>query len=321
MSDVFSKILSLRRGNSKNLGIAPHKPVLLLAVIELFEEGKVDRNWIEPNADLLLIFRDIWDSVVDTEHTPNFSLPFYHLGNETSGIWSLVLFPGHTIPLTKSKSIKSYRALIDSVIAAKLSDDLYTTLLDPVEREAVKYAIMQKYFPDIIERDSVYKKSYSKEIEKQILYDPHTNYVRRVKRRQKNLSKEELELEVAARSSTFKTQVLKQYQYQCAVTGLKVKLNNRVKLIDACHIQPFAEFANDSIKNGIALCPTMHRAFDSGMIAISDNYTVMVNSKVKDYSPDNLFTELDKRTIILPDNPDFYPSIDYLREHRQRFRF
>lgn len=100
-----------------------------------------------------------------------------------------------------------------------------------------------------------------------------------------------------------------------------MKLNNRVKLIDACHIQPFAEFANDSIKNGIALCPTMHRAFDSGMIAISDNYTVMVNSKVKDYSPDNLFTELDKRTIILPDNPDFYPSIDYLREHRQRFRF
>jgi putative restriction endonuclease len=63
-----------------------------------------------------------------------------------------------------------------------------------------------------------------------------------------------------------------------------------VTMVDACHIVPFSISYDDTITNGLALCPNLHRAFDRGLIAISDDYRVVVsegkskaqNSKPKD---------------------------------------
>lgn len=49
-------------------------------------------------------------------------------------------------------------------------------------------------------------------------------------------------------------------------------------MIDACHIVPFSESYNDIVTNGIALCPNLHRAFDSGLISIDENYKVIVSN-------------------------------------------
>ncbi|MCT4623233.1 MAG: HNH endonuclease [Schleiferiaceae bacterium] len=89
----------------------------------------------------------------------------------------------------------------------------------------------------------------------------------------------------------------------------------------ACHITPFAESYNDSIRNGIALSPTFHRAFDRGLIALSDNYRVKVHPTLKDYSPEMGIKANENKEIILPNESRFYPSIKNLEQHRQRFGF
>ncbi|KAF0237527.1 MAG: hypothetical protein FD181_1765 [Prolixibacteraceae bacterium] len=42
---------------------------------------------------------------------------------------------------------------------------------------------------------------------------------------------------------------------------------------------------NDSIKNGLALSPIFHYAFDRELIAISNNYKVLVYPKPKHFKP------------------------------------
>ena len=145
MNSLLQNILSLNQSPTK-YGKAPHKPVLLLAVIELFENGEIYGNWIEITDDLLEQFHDIWNLLVKTQNIPNFSLPFYHLKNEKAGFWNLITYPGREIPATKSKSIKSFKALTETVAAAQLSDELYALLNNPVERENLKLAILEKYF-------------------------------------------------------------------------------------------------------------------------------------------------------------------------------
>ena len=69
----------LNRGYSKNLGRAPHKPILLLSILQLIQGGSIDSTKIFITPELILAFKRNWKQLVDTGHTANFSLPFFHL--------------------------------------------------------------------------------------------------------------------------------------------------------------------------------------------------------------------------------------------------
>jgi len=58
---------------------APHKPLLLLSVIDLFAQGKLQNNLIEPNIELGELFNDYWTIVMPEDSHMNIALPFYHL--------------------------------------------------------------------------------------------------------------------------------------------------------------------------------------------------------------------------------------------------
>ena len=67
-----------------------------------------------------------------------------------------------------------------------------------------------------------------------------------------------------ARASNFRDQIVSAYDQRCAVTRVQLKL------VDAAHILPVgAEGSTDSVRNGICLAPTYHRAFDSGLIYLT----------------------------------------------------
>lgn len=320
MPAIFQNILSLNQSPTK-YGKAPHKPVLLLAVIESFENGEINGKRIPVSETLLERFHDIWNLLVTTQNVPTFSLPFYHLKNEKGNFWNLKTYPGREIPTTKSKSIKSYKALTDTVSAAELSDEFYYYLSDPVEREKLKAAILEKYFGKsgyAIEKSA---SRYSERLRTEILYESEENYARKVLKDISEKLKEYREEFVYLRSSVFRKAILEIYDKQCSVTGLKVEDANNNSLVDACHIIPFSESYNDSIRNGIALSPTFHRAFDKGLIAISDHFKILVHPKLKDYHPETGIRSYQNKTISLPQDERFYPSFKSLREHRNRFGF
>jgi len=75
-----------------------------------------------------------------------------------------------------------------------------------------------------------------------------------------------------ARAANFRQQVLCAYTQRCAVTRMQLKL------VDAAHILPVqAEETTDDVRNGIALSPTYHRAFDNGLIYLDEDYVMRPN--------------------------------------------
>ena len=113
-----------------------------------------------------------------------------------------------------------------------------------------------------------------------------------------------------ARSSTFTKQVLNAYDNRCAVTRRKLKL------VDAAHILPVkaGDQSIDNVRNGIALSPTYHRAFDNGLIYLDESMVMRLNSSAADdlirlglaSGIDSFAAELGK--IHLPYNPEQRPD-------------
>ncbi|PLX05203.1 MAG: hypothetical protein C0594_08070 [Marinilabiliales bacterium] len=101
-SSQISKYLKFKQGTAKGLPKAPHKPILILSVIKGIETGLISDNKIFITPELVSFFRSFWDKLVVTGHTPNFSLPFFHLKNEKSGIWKLKCKPGFDSAITSS---------------------------------------------------------------------------------------------------------------------------------------------------------------------------------------------------------------------------
>lgn len=76
-----------------------------------------------------------------------------------------------------------------------------------------------------------------------------------------------------ARDSDFRRKVVVAYDRRCCVTGLQLRL------IDAAHILPVgAEGSTDSVRNGLCLSPTYHRAFDRGLICLTEDRRMLINT-------------------------------------------
>ncbi|MCF8219018.1 MAG: HNH endonuclease [Bacteroidales bacterium] len=154
-----------------------------------------------------------------------------------------------------------------------------------------------------------------------MLNEPEHNYARKVKRQIEEQHTDAREEFVVIRNAKFREVIMEIYGNQCAVTGLKVEYRNQKPLLDACHIIPFAESYNDSVRNGIAMSPTFHRAFDSGAISISADYRVLVHPALRDQSPFHSLRQYEQQEIILPAEEKYFPSAEYLSKHRRKNRF
>lgn len=76
---------------------------------------------------------------------------------------------------------------------------------------------------------------------------------------------------VFERRAAFRREVLDAYSYRCAVSGLGlggIAHTKSVGVLDAAHIRPVEARGANSISNGIALTPTLHRLFDQGLFTL-----------------------------------------------------
>jgi len=73
------------------------------------------------------------------------------------------------------------------------------------------------------------------------------------------------------REARFRDDVLAAYQHRCALSGLAVGASptRAYGLLDAAHIRPVGSSGADTISNGLALTPTLHRMFDKGLFTLA----------------------------------------------------
>jgi len=118
-----------------------------------------------------------------------------------------------------------------------------------------------------------------------------------------------------SRDAAFKKNVIHAYAGKCAVT--KVQL----RLLDAAHILPvLSEDSSDDVSNGIALSPTIHRAFDNCLIFLDEDFVMQINQeKVEELTAQNLHGGLSKfkkflgKKISLPKEKKNWPHVDYIK--------
>jgi putative restriction endonuclease len=307
-----------------NLGGAPHKPVLLLALIRAFDFGIYESNRITITPELIGYFKTFWSALVKTGHKESFVLPFYHLKNERSGFWRLIAKPGYQFALTSSNSIRSFKALTDALDYAEIDIELAQLLKERTNRDILMQAILSQYFPGnkISEVEEI-KGDYLKDIQTKLFNEPNPEYIERVKELygNPNAENEELELETYSRGEAFKREIPKIYNYTCAITGMRIDSATDVSMVDACHIVPFRISFDDSLTNGIALCPNMHRAFDRGLIAIDDDYRVVVSKNFMESFSHYSIKQYDRREILLPEDKSCWPRLDNLTKHRVNYNW
>ena len=109
--------------------------------------------------------------------------------------------------------------------------------------------------------------------------------------------------------------MIEAYDGKCAVT--KVQL----RLVDAAHILPVAaKESSDDVCNGIALSPTIHRAFDNCLIYLDEDLVMRVNQeKVDELKAQGLDGGLSKfskslnKKIRLPAKKKHHPHPDYIK--------
>jgi predicted restriction endonuclease len=116
--------------------------------------------------------------------------------------------------------------------------------------------------------------------------------------------------------SFFRDAVLSSYEYRCTICQLDL-----IELLNASHIIPWNRNVamRADPRNGLALCAIHDRAFDRGLLTITESFTVRSSEKVKAKSSGELHTvaliKVDGHAIMLPKR--FHPDSEALAYHRE----
>ena len=290
-------------------GVAPHKPLLLLAVIELIERGQIPENKISLSPDLAETFIKYWSNI--TEGRPNISLPFFHL--KSDGFWHLHPNAGYEKVLEVADRITAVSRLREVIEYASLDNDLFTLLTDAGDREIIRQTLIHVYlldFKQAIEslitkgqRVTEYERLLISEVERPFSHREPTA----------SIPEEE-----SIRSAGFRQAIMGLYDYTCAVCRLRTVTMDGESATDAAHIIPFHISHSNDLRNGISLCKLHHWAFDRGLISLSETYQVFVSPLVVEQGPmEWRLTKLRDKSILLPEQDQLCPAQDALAWHRE----
>lgn len=296
---------------------APHKPILLLAILDLVGRGVITTPFVSVTDDLVELnelFSLYWRRVVPLGQSSSIAFPFSRLHNEP--FWELVPRPGETITPARVNDTESVAYLRRYVLGANIDEGLFRTMLTPEGREALREALLLSCFSpeaasSLREQSEINREAfdYSRLLEEQA----HLPLVREIV--------ETDQYKPAARDQGFRRIIVTTYDHRCALCGIRVVTAEGHTVVEAAHIVPWSESRNDDIRNGIALCRLCHWGFDEGMISLADDYTVLTSPALSlDQNVPGLLSTLAGRHFIPPSRREYWPAPEYLRNHRRRWR-
>jgi hypothetical protein len=127
-------------------GGAPHQPLLILAVIGLYEQNPGRSNFIVINEELQELFRRYFELVVVPYHPTSIIMPFLALREEP--FWHLLRHPGVVEQYERIRSLAAFNQIYRG---ATLDDDLHRVLSFSANRKAIQDTIVQSYLAEGIQ--------------------------------------------------------------------------------------------------------------------------------------------------------------------------
>lgn len=279
-------------------GPAPHRPLLLLALLDLIEEGRVPGTTLDRTPELTFRFLAYWRVVAARRsQKPDIRMPFHHLSSK--GFWKAQTGDGQP---SKSRNTTA-RVILDAGFREALGDASY--------RLAARQLIISRYFDKAEQLGlfaaaglSVPTEDGTTELEQRVTAATAATAAKR------------------GREARFRLLVVAAYNYTCALTGYRLITMNAGSLVDAAHIHQFSASGNNHPTNGLALSKNAHWLFDNGLWTIREDFTVHVaEGHFFESHPHGLgLLSHRNQKIRLPDDELLWPAQEHLAWHRtQKF--
>ena len=126
-------------------GIAPHKPILLLSVIELIRREAIEENKIYLSNKLIKTFLKYWGCLGSESHHPDISRPFFHM--RSGKFWHLWANPGYEKTISSKVKLKTFAEVKQAIKYAHLDEDLFEFLQEPMSRASLLVVLVSRWFP------------------------------------------------------------------------------------------------------------------------------------------------------------------------------
>ena len=262
---------------------APHKPLLVLYAIGKLLRGE-DRlisytEDIEENLEnLLKEFGPRRDS-----YNPQF--PFWRLQND--GIWEVS-------DADNIRQTASGDAFITDLRDYNVSGGFNETISEQLQNDSeltfdIIQSLLDAHFPPSLHEDILQAVDIELPLQ---AFDTKT------------------------RTSNFRKNILRAYEYKCAVCGFDVKLGDSPIALDACHIKWQKAGGPNEAVNGLALCVMHHKLFDRGAYTLSKRLEILVSDDAhgtKGFK--EWLMDFHGQTINFPQRRSYYPEMDYVGWH------
>lgn len=112
----------------------------------------------------------------------------------------------------------------------------------------------------------------------------------------------------------FRIAVLDAYGRACAVTN-----EHSLPVLEAAHIQRYADGGAHDPRNGLLLRSDLHRLFDKGYVTVTPDLTFRVSKRLRDlWNNGRTYYGLDGRRVRTPDDREFQPDRELLDWHSSK---
>jgi len=268
----------------------PHKPCMILALLDLIESGAVTDGRVFWSNQV----RELWNAWFEVVHRPQDKAtpenPFFYLRGD--GVWTPFGLDelGRETPLQAPPKVRELDA---ERIYARVDESLLALASNPAGRAAIFNVIVSRYFPN-----------HRSALERHLGPDASV------------AEKEASDQEAAYRSNAFRTTVVDVYDHQCCACGLRIKIPGLdASFVEAAHIIPFSESRNDHPTNGIALCKNHHWAMDQHLISpdLGGGWAVSPIINPRRSNGEEELDNLREAAFLEPHEPAYRPDPDSIR--------
>ena len=269
----------------------PHKPALLLAVLDALDAGQAIPAHVDWSDWLRRRFRNYFEIVQSANDDCTPENPFIYL--KSDGFWLPWKISGSTrVQLAGPPSAGDAES---GVVFAEFSEKWADLLNLPRNRDLLREALVARYFPK------------------------HARLITALLNRP--LLPADDPTELSARSTAFRRKLLEIYDHQCCACGLRIRLPEvGVTFVDAAHLIPFADTRNDHPTNGICLCKNHHWAMDMNLIAPDPDSVWHVSPRLdaRRSAGEEQLVALSGKKLMQPLEPAYAPASDSLDWRFQR---
>ena len=286
--------LNAASGRGQCRGKAPHKPLLLLCLLDMAEAGELAGSTFTRTAGLVLRFKSYGALVSERWPTRlDLRMPFFYL--RTQGFWQ-----AFTLEMTPAQSP-------ELCFMCELHEEFFDLLADADFRLKARLLLVSRYF-DPRERIA-------------LLESLGLCAGGMVKAERKISAVNEEAADAArkkGRDARFAVQVVSRYKFTCALTGLCCLTTDGAAIVDAAHIEPFSESQNDDIENGLALCKNAHWMFDEGLWSVrGDGRVLLAPQRFTENGPEGLRLQpYAGRLLQFATGVTLRPGVEYFLRHR-----